>query len=60
VGELTGTRRRYSKISVPDKIAQFIGADELVIEHFDEGISANEIPFWRAYYEIKRKEEKRK
>jgi hypothetical protein len=60
VGELTGTRRRYSKIRIPDKLAQFIGDDEITIEHFDEGISVNEIPFWSAFWSIKAEEEKKK
>jgi hypothetical protein len=59
VGELTGTRRRYSKVRVPDKWRAFVGADEIHIEHYDEGISTNEIPFWGAFWQIKRDEEKR-
>jgi hypothetical protein len=60
VGELTGTRRRYSKIKVPDKWRAFIGEDELVIEHVDEGMSVNEIPYWNALWNIKQEESKKK
>lgn len=64
VGELTGTRRRYSTIHLPERVAQTFGlsADESVIriEHHDEGISPNEIPFWSAFWKMKSKEAKRK
>lgn len=58
VGDLTGTRRRYSKVRLPDRLARFVGADELTVEHFDDGISVNELPYWRALAAIKREEEK--
>jgi hypothetical protein len=45
---------------VPDKWRAFVGADELVIEHFDEGMSVNEIPLWSAFWSIKRDEEKKR
>lgn len=62
VGELTGTRRRYSTVRLPERIAQAFGlsADESVItiEHHDEGISAAEIPYISALWSIKAKEQK--
>jgi hypothetical protein len=60
VGELTGTRRRYSKVSLPDRLARFVGADELVFEHYDEGVSVNEIPYWSAFWSVKKDEQKHK
>ena len=64
VGELTGTRRKYSTIQLPERVAQAFGLSEdesqLVIEHYDEGISSNEIPFIMALWEIKKKESKEK
>jgi hypothetical protein len=60
VGDLTGTRRRYSVVRLPEQIAQLFGADELRIEHYDEGISTAEIPYWHAFYQIKNEEQKRK
>ena len=64
VGELTGTRRRYSTIHLPERVAQAFGLNEdeavITIEHHDEGISSAEIPFISAFWEIKAKEAKRK
>jgi len=57
---LTGTRRRYSKIHVPEKLRKLIGEDTITIEHFDEGISVNEIPYWQAFWDIKKAEENKK
>lgn len=60
VGELTGTRRKWSVIHLPDGIAEFFGLNEdertIRVEHFDDGISANEIPFISALWDIKDKE----
>jgi hypothetical protein len=58
VGDLTGSRRRYSVVRIPDSLARIVGADELTIEHYDEGLSVNEIPYWQAFWQIKRDEEK--
>jgi hypothetical protein len=55
-----GTRRRYSKIQVPDKLRSFVGAEEITIEHYDEGISANELPYWNAFWALKEDEQKKK
>lgn len=64
MGELIGTRRRYSTIRLPERVAQMFGLDEsdsvITIEHHDEGISPNEIPYWSAFWSIKAKEQKRK
>jgi len=62
VGELIGTRRRYSTMHLPERIAQTFGlsAEEAVIriEHHDEGISPTEVPFWSAFWSIKSAEAK--
>jgi hypothetical protein len=60
VGELTGARRRYSKIQVPEKLHDFVGQSEIIIEHIDEGFSMNELPYWSAFWQIKADEEKRR
>lgn len=64
VGELTGTRRRYSTIEIPERIAQTFGLSEeervIRIEHHDEGLSANELTYIRALWEIKEAESKNK
>lgn len=64
VGELTGTRRKYSKIRLPERVAQAFGLSEeeseIIIEHYDEGISSAEIPFISAFWEIKNAEAKNK
>lgn len=60
VGELTGTRRRYSRILVPEKLRDLIGEDHIHIEHCDEGISAAEVPFWGAFWKIKEEESKKR
>lgn len=64
VGELTGTRRRYSVLRLPEPIAQrfgLAGEDASIrIDHFDEGISSSEIPFIAALWEIHDKERKQK
>lgn len=63
VGELTGSRRRYSVVQIPEPIAQRFGlsAEEsrLHIEHYDEGLSASEIPYIRALWELHNEESKR-
>jgi len=59
VGELTGERRRYSRIHVPESLRPLVGQDYIHIEHFDEGINANEVQFWKVFWEMKRKEEER-
>jgi len=60
---LTGTRRRYSEIRLPERISKALGLGEaenvITIEHKDEGLSASEIPFIRALWGIKSDEEKR-
>jgi len=58
VGELTGTRNRYYKIRVPEKLQSFIGEKEIRIDYVDEGISSIEIMYWNAYYEVQDKENK--
>lgn len=60
VDDLTGTRRRYSIVRLPGQLARLAGADELRIDHYDEGISTTEIPYWSAFYQIKNEEAKRK
>lgn len=63
VEELTGTRRRYSTIALPEPIARAFGLSAedstIVIEHHDEGMSASEIPFIQALWELKREESER-
>lgn len=64
VGELTGSRRKYSTIHLPESVAQAFGLNEdervITIEHHDEGISVNEIPFISALWDIKNSESKSK
>jgi hypothetical protein len=45
---------------LPGGLARIAGADELVFEHYDEGMSVNEIPYWSAFWSIKRDEEKKR
>lgn len=59
VGELTGERRRYSRIEVPEKLRDWVGQDYIHIEHYDEGINANEVQFWKVFWELKRQEEEK-
>ena len=62
VGELTGTRRRYSTITLPEPIARVFGLNEdervITVEHYDEGMSSSEVPFFQALWEIKNAESK--
>jgi hypothetical protein len=65
VSELTGTRRKYSKVKLPERVARAFGYDdneeaEIIIEHYDEGISSAEIPYIAAFWDIKREEEERR
>lgn len=60
VGELLGTRRRYSRIHVPEKLRNLIGDDFIHVEHYDEGINAAEVQFWGAFWKIKNDEQKKK
>lgn len=63
VGELTGARRRYSVVHLPEPLAQRFGLSEeesrIRIEHHDEGLSASEIPFIRALWELHDEESKK-
>lgn len=59
VGELTGTRRKYSRIRIPQKMQSMVGEEYVIIEHIDEGINAAEINMWAAFYEIKNEQERR-
>jgi hypothetical protein len=49
---------------LPERIAQAFGLSEeenlITIEHHDEGISSNEIPFIAALWDIKDKESKKR
>jgi len=56
---LTGTRRRWSVIRLPERLAETLGESEIIIEHFDEGISPTEIPYISAFWELKEKETSR-
>lgn len=64
VGELTGSRRRYSTVHLPESVAQVFGLDKeeavIRIEHHDEGISVNEIPYISALWDIKNSERDKK
>lgn len=60
VGELLGTRRRYSRIHVPEKLRGLVGEDHIHIEHHDEGINAAEVQFWGAFWQIKEEAQKKK
>lgn len=64
VGDLTGTRRRYSVIRLPERIAQAFGLSEddrdIKIEHYDEGLSAREVQYTRAFWELRHEEEERR
>lgn len=59
VAELTGTRRKYSRIRVPQKLQSIVGEEYVIIDHIDEGINAAEINMWAAFYEIKNEQERR-
>jgi hypothetical protein len=59
VAELTGTRRRYSRIQVPEKLREFVGEDEIIIDHIDEGINANEILHWSEFWALEKKEQQK-
>jgi len=62
VGELTGTRRRYSIFRLPEPIAQRLGIDPedaaIRVDHYDEGISSSEVTFIRALWKIHERENK--
>lgn len=64
VGELTGTRRRYSTVKLPERSARALGLEDgesvLTIEHHDEGLSSTEIPFIQALWDIKNDDQESK
>jgi hypothetical protein len=63
VGDLTGTRRRYTRVNLPEQLARLVGLgpeDVIELEHFDDGMAVTELPYWSAFYDIKAKEQKQK